>query len=50
MLVREGERRGQARALNEVFASVSTPYVCWVSDDNLITEGGLDRAASNTTS
>ncbi|WP_084506694.1 NAD-dependent epimerase/dehydratase family protein [Geminicoccus roseus] len=44
VVVREGERRGQARALNEVFASVSTPYVCWVSDDNLITEGGLDRA------
>ncbi len=44
IVVREGERRGQARALNEVFASVSTPYVCWVSDDNLITEGGLDRA------
>ena len=43
-VVHEGERRGQARALNDVFAKVETPYVCWVSDDNLITEGGLDRA------
>ncbi|HWL70927.1 MAG TPA: NAD-dependent epimerase/dehydratase family protein [Geminicoccus sp.] len=44
VVVREGERRGQARALNEVFARVETPYVCWVSDDNLVTEGALDRA------
>ncbi|HEX2528343.1 MAG TPA: NAD-dependent epimerase/dehydratase family protein [Geminicoccus sp.] len=44
VVVREGERRGQAKALNEVFARVQTPYVCWVSDDNLITEGGLDDA------
>ena len=44
VVVNEGERRGQARALNDVFARVETPYVCWVSDDNFVTEGGLDQA------
>src|SRR5215217_123193 len=28
-----GERLGQARAYNDVFAIVRTPYVIWLSDD-----------------
>lgn len=39
-----GELLGQARAYNDVFFSVDTPYVCWLSDDNEIVNGGLDRA------
>jgi GT2 family glycosyltransferase len=41
-----GKRLGQARAYNDVFMQVTTPYVCWVSDDNEIVNGGLDRAVS----
>jgi GT2 family glycosyltransferase len=37
-----GERLGQARAYNDVFATVTTPYVVWLSDDNEIVNGGLD--------
>ncbi len=39
-----GKLLGQARAYNDVFAEVTTPYVCWVSDDNEIVNHGLDRA------
>jgi len=39
-----GELLGQAKAYNDVFRQVTTPYVCWVSDDNEIVEGGLDKA------
>ena len=39
-----GERLGQARAYNEVFATDTTPYVVWISDDNAIVNGGLDVA------
>ncbi len=41
----EGEKLGQARAYNEVFKIVDTPYVCWLSDDNVIVNHGLDIAA-----
>lgn len=40
----DGERRGQARALNAVFRRLSTPWTCWLSDDNIIVNGGLDVA------
>ena len=40
-----GERVGQARAYNEVFARVQTPYVAWLSDDNVVVNRGLDAAA-----
>jgi len=39
-----GERLGQARAYNDVFKLVRTPYVAWISDDNEIVNGGLDVA------
>lgn len=39
-----GAKLGQARAYNDVFAQVRTPYVCWLSDDNEIVPGGLDNA------
>ncbi|WP_213272830.1 glycosyltransferase [Hyphomonas sp.] len=39
-----GKRLGQARAYNDVFMRVKTPYVCWVSDDNEIVDQGLDKA------
>lgn len=39
-----GERLGQAKAYNDVFSMVDTPYVCWLSDDNQVVNGGLDLA------
>ena len=39
-----GERLGQARAYNEMFALVQTPFVCWLSDDNVVVDRGLDVA------
>jgi GT2 family glycosyltransferase len=39
-----GERLGQARAYNDVFATVQATYVVWISDDNEIVNGGLDEA------
>lgn len=39
-----GKPIGQARAYNEVFDVVTTPYVCWLSDDNVIVDRGLDIA------
>lgn len=39
-----GRKLGQARAYNDVFLMCDTPYVCWVSDDNEIVNGGLDTA------
>lgn len=41
-----GKKLGQAQAYNDVFARVQSPYVCWISDDNEIANGGLDVAAS----
>lgn len=41
-----GEKLGQAKAYNDVFAIVDTPFVCWLSDDNEVVERGLDRAVS----
>jgi GT2 family glycosyltransferase len=41
-----GERLGQARAYNDVFKAVTTPYVVWISDDNEIVNGGLDVAVA----
>lgn len=39
-----GEKLGQARAYNDVFRTIETPYVAWLSDDNEVVDGGLDRA------
>lgn len=42
--VLEGRRLGQAAAYNRVFRQVSSPYVCWLSDDNEVVNHGLDTA------
>ena len=39
-----GRKLGQARAYNDIFKVVDTPYVAWLSDDNQVVEGGLDAA------
>ncbi len=39
-----GKLLGQAKAYNDVFALVTTPYVCWLSDDNVVVNRGLDVA------
>jgi GT2 family glycosyltransferase len=41
-----GKLLGQARSYNDVFMMVDTPYVCWVSDDNVIVNKGLDVGVS----
>jgi GT2 family glycosyltransferase len=41
-----GKKLGQAKAYNDVFAIVETPYVCWLSDDNEVVDHGLDRAVA----
>jgi GT2 family glycosyltransferase len=41
-----GKKTGQAKAYNDVFKLVDTPYVCWLSDDNVIINKGLDIALS----
>lgn len=40
----EGCKLGQARSYNAVFRQITTPYVCWLSDDNVVVNGGLDIA------
>lgn len=37
-----GRKLGQAKAYNDVFRTIDTPYVCWISDDNEVVNGGLD--------
>lgn len=39
-----GKKLGQAKAYNQVFEQVDSPYVCWLSDDNVIVNHGLDLA------
>ncbi len=39
-----GAKLGQARAYNDVFKTITTPYVAWLSDDNEVVAGGLDVA------
>lgn len=41
-----GEKLGQAKAYNDVFQIVAAPYTVWLSDDNEVVDGGLDRALS----
>lgn len=41
-----GRKLGQAKAYNDVFNIVDTPYVCWLSDDNVIVNKGLNIAVS----
>lgn len=39
-----GKKLGQAKAYNDVFKKIRTPYVAWLSDDNEVVNGGLDTA------
>lgn len=39
-----GKKIGQAKAYNDIFADIQTPYTCWLSDDNIVVNGGLDTA------
>lgn len=39
-----GQKLGQAKAYNDVFTRLDTPYVCWLSDDNEVINHGLDTA------
>jgi len=41
-----GRKLGQARAYNEVFRKLATPYVTWLSDDNEVVDRGLDAAVA----
>ena len=44
--VLDGRKLGQAKAYNDVFRTLDTPYVAWLSDDNEVVDGGLDAAVS----
>ena len=44
--VLEGRRLGQATAYNRVFRTLRTKHVCWLSDDNVIVNRGLDEAVA----
>jgi GT2 family glycosyltransferase len=44
ILVQDGRKLGQAKSLNQVFRTLKTKYVCWISDDNTIFGKELDRA------
>jgi glycosyltransferase involved in cell wall biosynthesis len=39
-----GRKLGQAKAYNDVFRTLATPYVAWLSDDNEVVGAGLDLA------
>lgn len=39
-----GRKLGQAKAYNDVFRAIEAPYTAWLSDDNEVANGGLDRA------
>ena len=41
-----GRRLGQAKAYNDVFRTLTTPYIAWLSDDNEVVEHGLDAAVA----
>ncbi len=41
-----GRKLGQAKAYNDVFRTLTTPYVAWLSDDNEVVDAGLDRAVA----
>jgi GT2 family glycosyltransferase len=38
-----GRKLGQAKAYNDVFKTLTTPYVAWLSDDNEVVGHGLDQ-------
>jgi GT2 family glycosyltransferase len=37
---------GQAKSFNKTLKNIKTEYICWLSDDNIIVNSGLDIAAS----
>jgi GT2 family glycosyltransferase len=41
-----GRKLGQAKAYNDVFRTLTTPYVAWLSDDNAVVDHGLDAAVA----
>jgi GT2 family glycosyltransferase len=40
------KKLGQAKAYNEIFSIINSPYVCWLSDDNVIVDHSLETAVS----
>lgn len=43
-VVYEIDKRGQSISYNSVFNTIKDKYICWLSDDNLITNNGIDTA------
>lgn len=37
---------GQAKAYNEIFSQITTPYTCWISDDNIVVNNSLETAVN----
>ncbi|MCP9916785.1 glycosyltransferase [Cyanobium sp. ATX 6F1] len=40
------QKIGQAKAYNEIFNEITTPYTCWLSDDNIVVNDSLATAVS----
>ncbi|WP_216907221.1 glycosyltransferase [Synechococcus sp. CCY 0621] len=40
------QKIGQAKAYNEIFSKITTPYTCWLSDDNIVVNDGLATAVN----
>jgi GT2 family glycosyltransferase len=38
------KKLGQATAYNEIFSNINSDYTCWLSDDNVIINEGLENA------
>jgi GT2 family glycosyltransferase len=45
-LVCDGRPIGQAKSYNQVFRSLDSQYICWLSDDNVVLPGMLDSAVN----
>lgn len=43
-LIEDGEPIGQAQSLNRVIPSVTSKYVCWLSDDNEVKPDAIENA------
>ncbi len=45
-LIEDGKKLGQAKSFNQVLKTLESKYVCWISDDNVVTPGALGKAVA----
>lgn len=44
-IIEDKRRIGQAKSINKLLKKINTEYVCWLSDDNIVQKGMLNKAA-----